>query len=56
MTGEPSKVAVQIEQRGEYWYVVVLNADGQERQERPFSSRAEANAFWLQEIARTKDQ
>lgn len=50
------RVSVMKEQRGEYWYVIVLNADGQDRQERPFRSRAEAEAFWLSEIGRTKGQ
>lgn len=49
-------VSVTKEQRGEYWYVVVLNADGKQRQETPFRSKAEADAFWLREVGRTKDQ
>ncbi|CAN7651314.1 hypothetical protein [Rhizobium sp. LjRoot254] len=36
------------------WVVVTQNMDGKDRQERFFHGRAEANAFWLKELARTK--
>ncbi|RVO74423.1 hypothetical protein [Sinorhizobium medicae] len=53
--GKP-KPSVGKEQRGEYWVVVTLNADGIPRQERPFRSQAEADAFWLKEVGRVNGQ
>lgn len=53
--GKP-KPSVGKEQRGEYWVVVTLNADGIPRQERPFRSHAEADAFWLKEVGRVNGQ
>lgn len=48
--------SVSVEERDGGWVVVTLNADGKARQERPFHSQAEAKAFWLSEVGRTKDQ
>ncbi len=49
-------VSVAKEQRGDAWVVVTRNADGVDRKERAFNSKAEADAYWLEEIRRTKDQ
>ncbi|WP_165447841.1 hypothetical protein [Rhizobium ruizarguesonis] len=49
-------VSVSIEQTADGWRVVTLNADGQARQERDFHGKAEANAYWLSELGRTKKQ
>jgi hypothetical protein len=54
--GKEPKVSVSIEQMTGGWRVVTLNADGKARQERDFYSKAEANAFWLSEVGRTKNQ
>ncbi|WP_019279822.1 hypothetical protein [Rhizobium grahamii] len=49
-------VTVGIEEKDGGWRVVTTNADGKARQERDFHSKAEAHAYWLAEVGRTKNQ
>ena len=50
------RATASYEKDGDGWVVVTLNADGKARQERPFSSQAEAKTFWLAELGRIREQ
>ncbi len=55
MIGKPL-ITVGIEQEGQFWLVVTLNADGIPRQERRCRTEEEARARMVEERARVAPQ
>jgi len=55
MSGKPH-ITVSMEQEGQYWLVITLNADGLRRQVRRCRTEEEARARMVEEKARVAPQ